>query len=83
MTIHKSQGASITQLEIDCDGMFERGQFYVAISRATDPKQIRLKNFKGRPLVKNQVSLPKTLLESIHKIPEFKQNPTDITVGLS
>lgn len=46
MTIHKSQGASIKQLEIDCARIFVAGQFYVAISRAIDPKLVRLKNFK-------------------------------------
>lgn len=48
MTIHKSQGASIKQLEIDCSRIFVAGQFYVAISRAIDPAQIRLKNFNPR-----------------------------------
>ena len=45
LTIHKSQGMSINQLEIDCRGIFEAGQFYVALSRATDPTKIRLLNF--------------------------------------
>lgn len=45
MTIHKSQGASIKELEIDCQNIFEAGQFYVAISRGTNPKFIKLKNF--------------------------------------
>lgn len=82
LTIHKAQGASITQLEVDCDGMFERGQFYVAISRATDPKQIRLLNFKGKALVKNQVSLPEKILDSVHKIPEFLSEPDEIKINI-
>lgn len=45
MTIHKSQGASIKQLEINCARIFVAGQFYVAISRATDPTKVRLLNF--------------------------------------
>ncbi len=69
ITIHKSQGASIRQIEIDCKGMFERGQFYVAISRATDPKGIKLHNF-DRKLVRNQISLPDHLLENTIRIPE-------------
>lgn len=45
MTIHKSQGASIESLEINCHRMFVAGQFYVAISRATDPTKVKLLNF--------------------------------------
>lgn len=45
MTIHKSQGMSIKQLEINCSRIFVAGQFYVAISRATDPTKVRLLNF--------------------------------------
>lgn len=80
MTIHKSQGASITQLEIDCDGIFEKGQFYVAISRATDPTQIRLRNF-DKSYVRNQIVLKQAILDS-HKIPEFKSDNTDITINI-
>lgn len=44
-TIHKSQGSSIDNLIVDCKGIFEYGQFYVAISRATSSKGLFLKNF--------------------------------------
>lgn len=47
ITIHKSQGATIDgELEIDCKGIFESGQLYVAISRVRDPNKLRIKNFK-------------------------------------
>lgn len=70
MTIHKSQGASIKQLEIDCERIFEKGMFYVAISRATDPKYIRLLNF-NRKFVRNQVSLPRYLSDDTIRVPEI------------
>lgn len=54
MTIHKSQGASISQLDIDCSNIFESGQFYVAISRAIDPKLIRLRNFTPSCIIPNE-----------------------------
>jgi predicted ATPase len=44
ITIHKSQGMSILDLAIDLDNLFESGQFYVAISRAIDPKRLYLQS---------------------------------------
>lgn len=46
ITIHKSQGMTISRLEVECNGIHQDGQFYVAISRARSLKGLRLKNFK-------------------------------------
>lgn len=40
ITIHKSQGMSIDSLVCNIDNIFEKSQFYVAISRARNPKQL-------------------------------------------
>lgn len=45
ISIHKSQGLSIDNLAIDFDGIFECGQAYVALSRATNLDTLYLKNF--------------------------------------
>ena len=45
ITIHKSQGMSLAEVQIECSRMFEAGQFYVALSRATDPTKVKLINF--------------------------------------
>ncbi len=42
ITIHKSQGMSIDSLVCNIDNIFEKSQFYVAISRAKNPKQLLL-----------------------------------------
>jgi ATP-dependent exoDNAse (exonuclease V) alpha subunit len=42
ITIHKSQGMSIDELVCNIDNIFEKSQFYVAISRAKDPKKLYL-----------------------------------------
>ena len=42
ITIHKSQGMSIDELVCNIDHIFEKSQFYVAISRAKDPKKLYL-----------------------------------------
>lgn len=45
MTIHKSQGLSISEAEIDLGyGAFDYGQTYVALSRITDPSGLYIKN---------------------------------------
>ena len=47
VTIHKSQGMSIDDLVCNVDNIFAPSQFYVAISRATDPKRLRLEFSRG------------------------------------
>jgi ATP-dependent exoDNAse (exonuclease V) alpha subunit len=42
ITIHKSQGMSINNLICNVDNIFADSQFYVALSRATDPKQLKI-----------------------------------------
>jgi ATP-dependent DNA helicase PIF1 len=48
ITIHKSQGMSIDSLEISLDEIFEKSQFYVALSRSTSKKGVKLLT-KKRP----------------------------------
>ncbi len=43
ITIHKSQGMSITDLIIESNEIFAPSQFYVALSRATSPHRLILK----------------------------------------
>jgi len=47
VTIHKSQGMSIDGLVCNVDNIFAPSQFYVAISRAVDPKNLRIDFNKG------------------------------------
>jgi ATP-dependent exoDNAse (exonuclease V) alpha subunit len=47
VTIHKSQGMSIDRLVCNVDNIFAPSQFYVAISRATDPKTLQVEFTKG------------------------------------
>ncbi|AJC87431.1 putative helicase, PIF1 family [Campylobacter insulaenigrae] len=42
ITIHKSQGMSIDKLICDIDGIFEKGQLYVCLSRAINPKNLKI-----------------------------------------
>jgi len=47
VTIHKSQGMSIDNLVCNVDNIFAPSQFYVAISRAIDPRNLKLDFNKG------------------------------------
>ena len=55
ISIHKSQGASIDNLEIDLgDDIFITGQLYTALSRSTNIKNLKLLNFSKSSLIKNK-----------------------------
>ena len=47
VTIHKSQGMSIDNLVCNVDNIFAPSQFYVAISRATDPINLKIDFGRG------------------------------------
>lgn len=47
VTIHKSQGMSIDNLVCNVDHIFAPSQFYVAISRAVDPRRLKIEFNKG------------------------------------
>jgi len=42
ITIHKSQGMSIDELICNVENIFATSQFYVALSRATNPKSLKI-----------------------------------------
>jgi len=45
MSIHKSQGQKLTRVKVDLGRIFEKGQAYVAISRATCMEGLEIVNF--------------------------------------
>lgn len=45
LSVHKSQGMTITHLKINLQGCFAPGQAYVAFSRATDRKHLEVEYF--------------------------------------
>lgn len=59
LTVHRAQGLTLPKVHFDCDGMFERSQLYVAISRVRDPHHITLSNLDYSLLTER-----KTLVDS-------------------
>jgi hypothetical protein len=51
LSIHKSQGMTISSLEVSLDGVFEYGQAYVALSRAVSLDRLRVTGLR-REVVK-------------------------------
>jgi len=47
ITIHKSQGMSLDNLVCNVDYIFADSQFYVALSRAIDPKRLKIAYSRG------------------------------------
>lgn len=56
ISIHKAQGQSIERLRVDLRKIFEKGQVYVALSRATCKEHLEVFNFDPRRIrVANEV----------------------------
>lgn len=84
MTIHKSQGASIKQLEIDCLKIFEAGQFYVAISRGENPRLIRLKNFNPAKHIAKNADLTQYMESvSVIDVDEIEDSAKRVQIDIS
>lgn len=65
ITIHKSQGMSIDNLVCNVDNIFTPSQFYVALSRATDPKTLKV-DYNGSNLeyyLKRVISIDPRVVE--------------------
>ena len=62
ITIHKSQGMSLSSLVCNLDNLFSPGQLYVAISRAIEPKLLKIEysrsdfnSYLSRVIAKNEI----------------------------
>ena len=71
LTIHKSQGMTLNSLCIHCKGIFECGQFSVALGRGTDSAGIQLVNYR-----KSLCFQPKAAVTEFYKTmyAQFEEN---------
>ncbi len=70
VTIHKSQGMSIDHLVCNVDNIFTPSQFYVAISRATNPHHLKIDFSKGelRHYLKRLIRVDERVVSYYQKI---------------
>lgn len=81
ITIHKSQGMTIDHLWIKFDRIFSAGQAYVAISRASNTKYLRLDNLRPEHLrIKNTQVLDYLQSQAIIKLEQLEFNREVISV---
>jgi len=71
VTIHKSQGMSIDNLVCNVDNIFASSQFYVAISRAIDPKRLKIDFNRG------------DLTQYLHRVIHVDQRVVDYYKGMT
>jgi len=72
ITVHKSQGMTLSSAEIDLSKTFETGQGYVALSRVRDLNGLTLKGYNEKALQVDQIILDidKRIKESSKKSEE-------------
>ncbi|CAJ0908119.1 8902_t:CDS:10 [Entrophospora sp. SA101] len=65
ISIHKSQGQSFERIKVDLKDVFEKGQTYVALSRAVSLESIQVLNFSQRKIMSDPkvVEFYKSLLK--------------------
>ncbi|KAG7099570.1 hypothetical protein E1B28_001400 [Marasmius oreades] len=84
MSIHKSQGQTLSRVKVNLSRIFEKGQTYVAISRATSMEQLEIQNFNPvkvqahpRVLAWEAEWMPKPLVAATTTISSGPQTSTD------
>jgi len=65
LSVHKSQGQTIERVKVDLGSVFEKGQAYVALSRATSLETLEVVNFKPSKVMAHPrvIAWSKTLYE--------------------
>ncbi len=75
ITIHKSQGMSLDNLVCNVDNIFVDSQFYVALSRAVEPKRLKIVFGRG-----DFIGYLKRVVRVSNKVKEFYKNRQTLRV---
>ena len=73
LSIHKAQGQTLERVKIDLKKIFEKGQAYVALSRATSQEGLEVRNFdKAKVMAHPRVA---DFYNSLYSVNQAMKNP--------
>jgi len=74
LSIHKAQGQTLDRVKIDLKKIFEKGQAYVALSRATSQAGLEVQNFdKAKVMAHPRVA---EFYNSLYSVNKALEHPT-------
>lgn len=74
LSIHKAQGQTLEKVKIDLKKIFEKGQAYVALSRATSQAGLEVQNFdKAKVMAHPKVAM---FYDSLYSVNKALKHPT-------
>ena len=74
LSIHKAQGQTLERVKIDLKKVFEKGQAYVALSRATSQAGLEVQNFdKSKVMAHSRVA---QFYDSLYSVNKAMKHPT-------
>lgn len=76
LSIHKSQGMTLSNVEVSSDAIFESGQLYVGLSRATSIEGLIITGY-----LREQLEMDKDVLELYQNAPWEALGPSNTATG--
>lgn len=72
LSIHKAQGQTLERVKVDLGKVFEKGQAYVALSRATSMQGLQVLRFDARKVVAHDKV--RTFYSNLSRVEEIEKN---------
>ncbi|CCD24793.1 DNA helicase PIF1 NDAI_0D04800 [Naumovozyma dairenensis CBS 421] len=84
LSIHKAQGQTLPKVKVDLRRVFEKGQAYVALSRAVSREGLQVLNFDRTRILSHQavIDFYSTLTSAENAIKQFDHLPKETSSGI-
>jgi ATP-dependent DNA helicase PIF1 len=79
LSIHKAQGQTLERVKVDLGKVFEKGQAYVALSRATSMQGLQVLRFDPRKVVAHEKV--RTFYQNLSRVEGLEQNKPKVERG--
>jgi ATP-dependent DNA helicase PIF1 len=79
LSIHKAQGQTLERVKVDLGKVFEKGQAYVALSRATSMQGLQVLRFDPRKVVAHEKV--RTFYQNLSRVESSEQNKPKVERG--